>query len=59
MRRYFVFFTATIGILMYSIDATAVAVAFPQFIKELHANILWSGWTISIYYMAVAMGTLM
>ncbi len=57
MRRYFVFFTAAIGILMYSIDATAVAVAFPRFISELHANILWSGWTISIYYMAVAMGT--
>ena len=57
MHRYFVFFTATIGILMYSIDATAVAVAFPRFISELHANILWSGWTISIYYMAVAMGT--
>jgi len=57
MRRYFIFATAALGILMYSTDATAVAVAFPSFIKELGSNILWSGWTISIYYIGVTMTT--
>ncbi len=57
MRRYFIFATAALGILMYAIDGTAVAVAFPRFIRELHADILWSGWTISIYYIGVTIGT--
>jgi MFS family permease len=57
MRRYFIFATAALGILMYSTDATAVAVAFPSFIKELRSNIIWSGWTISIYYIGVTMTT--
>jgi EmrB/QacA subfamily drug resistance transporter len=38
---------------MYSIDATAVAVAFPHFIKDLGTNVLWAAWTISIYLVAV------
>ena len=40
---------------MYSIDATAVAVAFPNFIKDFGATVLWAAWTISIYYIAVTM----
>jgi EmrB/QacA subfamily drug resistance transporter len=48
---------------MYSIDTTAVAVAFPHFIDELGTNVLWAAWTISIYLVAVTsvmplMGTL-
>ncbi len=38
---------------MYTIDATAVAVAFPHFMRELRTNVLWAGWTISIYYIGV------
>jgi EmrB/QacA subfamily drug resistance transporter len=38
---------------MYSIDSTAVAVAFPHFIKDLGTNVLWAAWTISIYMVAV------
>lgn len=38
---------------MYSIDTTVVAVAFPHFIRDLHTNILWASWTISIYLVAV------
>ncbi len=38
---------------MYSIDTTVVAVAFPHFIRDLHTNILWAPWTISIYLVAV------
>ncbi|MGD0229591.1 MAG: DHA2 family efflux MFS transporter permease subunit [Syntrophorhabdales bacterium] len=55
MRRYLIFVTAGLGLLMYSIDTTVVAVAFPRFMKEFHATVLWAGWTISIYYIAVTM----
>jgi EmrB/QacA subfamily drug resistance transporter len=53
MGRYLVFATAALGLLMYSIDATVVAVAFPSFIKEFNTSVLWAAWTISIYYIAV------
>ena len=55
MRRYLIFFTAGFSILMYAIDATVVAVAFPNFTEELHSSVLWSAWTISIYFIAVTM----
>jgi EmrB/QacA subfamily drug resistance transporter len=54
MRRYFIFISAGISLLMYSIDSTVVAVAFPHFIKDLGTNVLWAAWTISIYLVAVA-----
>ena len=53
MRRYLIFASAGLGLLMYSIDGTAVAVAFPNFIKEFGTNVLWAAWTISIYLVAV------
>src|SRR5512136_815985 len=53
MKRYFIFGSAGLGLLMYSIDSTAVAVAFPHFIKDLGTNVLWAAWTISIYLVAV------
>ena len=53
MRRYLVFFSAALGLLMYSIDSTVVAVAFPNFIKDFGTNVLWAAWTISIYLIAV------
>ena len=53
MRRYFIFALVGLGLLMSSIDATVVAVALPNFIKDFHATILWAAWTISIYYIAV------
>jgi MFS family permease len=53
MRRYFIFATASLGLLMYAIDATVVAVAFPNLIKDLDTTVLWAGWTISIYYIGV------
>jgi EmrB/QacA subfamily drug resistance transporter len=40
---------------MYSLDSTAVAVAFPNFLRDFHATLLWAAWTISIYYIAVTM----
>ena len=53
MRRYLIFATASLGLLMYAIDATVVAVAFPNLIKDLGTTVLWAGWTISIYYIGV------
>jgi EmrB/QacA subfamily drug resistance transporter len=53
MRRYLIFVSAGLGLLMYSIDATAVVVAFPNFIKDFGTNVLWAAWTISIYLVAV------
>jgi EmrB/QacA subfamily drug resistance transporter len=53
MRRYLIFVSAGVGLLMYSIDTTVVAVAFPHFIKDLGTNVLWAAWTISIYLVAV------
>jgi len=53
MKRYLIFGSAGLGLLMYSIDSTAVAVAFPHLIQDLHTNVLWAGWTVSIYLVAV------
>jgi len=55
MRRYFVFATAGLGLLMSSIDGSVVAVAFPNIIKDLGTNLLWAAWTISIYFIALTM----
>jgi EmrB/QacA subfamily drug resistance transporter len=53
MRRYLVFVVAALGLLMFSIDSTVVAVAFPNFMKDFGTNVLWAGWTISIYLVAL------
>jgi EmrB/QacA subfamily drug resistance transporter len=55
MRRYLIFAVAGLGLLMHSIDSTIIAVAFPNFIKDLHTNVLWAAWTISIFFIGVAM----
>ena len=53
MRRYMIACSAGLSLFMYAIDTTAVAVAFPHFIKDFGTNVLWAGWTISIYLVAV------
>ena len=53
MRRYVIFAAAGLSLLMYAIDGSAVAVAFPNFMKEFGTNVLWAGWTISIYLVAI------
>jgi len=55
MRPYLIFVTVALGLLMYSIDTTVVAVAFPSFIRDFHTSVLWAAWTISIYLIAVAL----
>jgi EmrB/QacA subfamily drug resistance transporter len=54
MRRYLIFSSVGLSLLMHSIDATAVAVAFPNFIKAFDTNVLWAAWTISIYLVAIS-----
>jgi EmrB/QacA subfamily drug resistance transporter len=53
MRRYLIFGSAGLGLLMYSIDSTVVSVAVPHLIQDLNTNVLWAGWTVSIYLVAV------
>jgi EmrB/QacA subfamily drug resistance transporter len=53
MRRYLISVFAGLSLLMYAIDSTAVAVAFPNLIKDFNTNVLWAAWTISIYLVAV------
>jgi EmrB/QacA subfamily drug resistance transporter len=53
MRRHLIFFTAGLGLLMYSIDSTVIAVALPNFIKDFETSVLWAAWTISIYLIAI------
>ncbi len=53
MRRYLIFAAAGLSLFMYSIDSTAVAVAFPNFIRDFNTSVLWAAWTLSIYMVAV------
>lgn len=53
MGRYLISVFAGLSLLMYAIDSTAVAVAFPNLIKDFNTNVLWAAWTISIYLVAV------
>ena len=53
MRRYLIFASAGMSLLMYSIDGTAVAVALPHLMGDLSTNLLWASWTISVFYLGV------
>ena len=55
VRRYLIYVTASLGILMYSIDSTVVAVAFPLFMRDLGTDVIWAAWTISIFFIGVTM----
>ena len=48
-RRKLVFFIVSMALFMASVDQTIVATALPAIQHELHAQINWSGWTITIY----------
>jgi EmrB/QacA subfamily drug resistance transporter len=56
MRRYLIFVSSGLALLMYSLDSTAVAVAFPNMMRDLNTNVLWAGWTMSVYLVAVTTG---
>jgi hypothetical protein len=46
MKRYVIFSSLALGLLMHSIDMTIVATAFPQIVKDLKTSVIWAGWTI-------------
>ncbi|HEX3792041.1 MAG TPA: MFS transporter [Pseudonocardiaceae bacterium] len=48
-RRGLIFVIVSMGLFMSSVDQTIVATALPAIQHELHAQINWSGWTITIY----------
>jgi EmrB/QacA subfamily drug resistance transporter len=47
--RYLVFMIASLALLMSSVDQTIVATALPSLQRDLHAQVNWSTWTITIY----------
>jgi EmrB/QacA subfamily drug resistance transporter len=48
-RRNLIFVIVSIGLFMASVDQTIVATALPAIEKELHTQINWASWTITIY----------
>jgi EmrB/QacA subfamily drug resistance transporter len=48
-REYLFFGLAGLSLLMFSIDATVVAVALPSMMNDLHTSLVWLGWTLTAY----------
>jgi EmrB/QacA subfamily drug resistance transporter len=57
MRRYLIFGSTALGLLLFSIDSTAVAVAVPSMMRELNAEVRWASWAISMFFIGVTMAT--
>src|SRR3984957_12999871 len=47
--RHVVFTIVSLALLMASVDQTIVATALPSLQHDLHAQVNWSSWTITIY----------
>lgn len=47
--RRLIFAIVSLGLFMSSIDQTIVATALPDIQRDLHTQINWSGWTITVY----------
>src|SRR5215475_13904162 len=47
--RYVVFTIVSLALMMASVDQTIVATALPALQHDLHAQVNWSSWTITIY----------
>ncbi len=48
-RRAIIFAVVSIALLMASVDQTIVATALPSIQHDLHAQVNWSSWTITVY----------
>jgi EmrB/QacA subfamily drug resistance transporter len=48
-RRYLVFAIVSLALMMASVDQTIVATALPTLQRDLHTQVNWSTWTITIY----------
>jgi EmrB/QacA subfamily drug resistance transporter len=47
--RYVVFTIVSLALMMASVDQTIVATALPSIQHDLHAQVNWSSWTITVY----------
>jgi MFS family permease len=47
--RLVIFAVVSIALFMASVDQTIVATALPSIQRDLHAQVNWSSWTITIY----------
>jgi EmrB/QacA subfamily drug resistance transporter len=47
--RIVVFAVVSIALMMASVDQTIVATALPDIQRDLHAQVNWSSWTITVY----------
>src|SRR5258708_5143842 len=47
--RYVVFTIVSLALMMASVDQTIVATALPSLQRDLHAQVNWSSWTLTIY----------
>jgi len=52
VRPKVLFSIVSIALLMSSIDQTIVATALPTLAHDLHTNITWASWTITVYVLA-------
>jgi EmrB/QacA subfamily drug resistance transporter len=48
-RRYVIFAVVSLALMMSSVDQTIVATALTAIQHDLHAQVNWSSWTITIY----------
>ena len=48
-HRYLVFAVVSLALMMSSVDQTIVATALSAIQRDLHAQVNWSSWTITIY----------
>src|SRR3979411_611299 len=54
-RRRLVFAIVSMALFMSSVDQTIVATALPAIQHDLHSQINWSGWTITIYALGLVL----
>jgi EmrB/QacA subfamily drug resistance transporter len=54
-RRFLIFAIVSIALMMSSVDQTIVATALPALQHDLHAQVNWSSWTITIYSLGQVM----
>jgi EmrB/QacA subfamily drug resistance transporter len=52
VRPKLLFGIVSMALLMSSIDQTIVATALPTLARELHTNVTWASWTITVYVLA-------
>lgn len=49
MRRYFAFFGVSLALFLGSVNVTAITVAFPIIIDELHISVVLGGWILNAF----------